>query len=157
MDSSILLELLPQELKSKTGITALSEVTETPIIGLYFSAHWCPPCRGFTPILSEFYKKVNEEKKQIEIIFVSCDRDLKSFNEYYDSMPWLTIPFENEMRDTISEAFGINGIPALLIFDNKGNLIDTDGRNLVQKMKGSGFNKENSEKIIQSWSDKIKK
>ena len=157
MDSSILLELIPQELKSKTGITALSEVIETPIIGLYFSAHWCPPCRGFTPILSEFYKKVNEEKKQIEIIFVSCDRDSKSFDEYYNNMPWLTIPFDNEMRNTISEAFGINGIPALLIFDNKGNLIDTDGRNLVQKMKGSGFNKENSEKIIQSWSDKIKK
>ena len=153
MESSILLELLPQELKSKTGIKALSEITETPIIGLYFSAHWCPPCRIFTPILSEFYKKVNEEKKQIEIIFISCDRDTKSFNEYYDSMPWLTVPFENEMRDTISEAFEINGIPALLIFDNKGNLIDTNGRNTVQKMKGNGFNKENTRKIIQSWSE----
>ena len=148
MESSILLELLPQELKSKTGIKALSEITETPIIGLYFSAHWCPPCRIFTPILSEFYKKVNEEKKQIEIIFISCDRDTKSFNEYYDSMPWLTVPFENEMRDTISEAFEINGIPALLIFDNKGNLIDTNGRNTVQKMKGNGFNKKNTVKMI---------
>ena len=157
MESSILLELLPQELKSKKGIKALSEITETPIIGLYFSAHWCPPCRIFTPILSEFYKKVNEEKKQIEIIFISCDRDTKSFNEYYDSMPWLTVPFENEMRDTISEAFENNGIPALLIFDNKGNLIDTNGRNTVQKMKGNGFNKENTGKIIQSWSEKIKK
>ena len=157
MESSILLELLPQELKSKTGIKALSEITETPIIGLYFSAHWCPPCRIFTPILSEFYKKVNEEKKQIEIIFISCDRDTKSFNEYYDSMPWLTVPFENEMRDTISEAFEINGIPTLLIFDNKGNLIETNGRNTVQKMKGNGFNKENTGKIIQSWSEKIKK
>ena len=153
MESSILLELLPQELKSKTGIKALSEITETPIIGLYFSAHWCPPCRIFTPILSEFYKKVNEEKKQIEIIFISCDRDTKSFNEYYDSMPWLTVPFENEMRDTSSEAFEMNGIPTLLIFDNKGNLIDTNGRNTVQKMKGNGFNKENTGKIIQSWSE----
>ena len=72
-------------------------------------------------------------------------------------MPWLTVPFENEMRDTISEAFEINGIPALLIFDNKGNLIDTNGRNTVQKMKGNGFNKENTGKIIQSWSEKIKK
>jgi thiol-disulfide isomerase/thioredoxin len=23
-------------------------------IGIYFSAHWCPPCRGFTPKLVEF-------------------------------------------------------------------------------------------------------
>ncbi len=20
------------------------------VIGIYFSAHWCPPCRGFTPV-----------------------------------------------------------------------------------------------------------
>ena len=157
MDSSILIQLLPPELKSKNGIEALSEVLESPLIGIYFSAHWCPPCRGFTPVLSEFYKKANEEKKQIEIVFASCDRDLNSFNEYYESMPWVAINFEDEMKDTIAEAFEINGIPALLIFDNKGNLIDTDGRNVVQKMKGSGFNKENSGKIIQSWSDKNKK
>ena len=60
---SILLDLLPQELKSKEGIAALSEVTEAPLIGIYFSAHWCPPCRGFTPVLSEFYKVANQEKK----------------------------------------------------------------------------------------------
>ena len=68
MDSSILLDLLPQELKSKSGIAALSEVTESPIIGLYFSAHWCPPCRGFTPVLSEFYKIVNTKKNKINNI-----------------------------------------------------------------------------------------
>ena len=157
MDSSILLDLLPQELKSKSGITALSEVTESPIIGLYFSAHWCPPCRGFTPVLSEFYKKVNEEKKQIEIIFVSCDRDSKSFDEYYNNMPWLTIPFDNEMRNTISEAFGINGIPALLIFDNKGNMVDQDGRDIVEKNKNSGYTKESADKVIKEWMSKVKK
>ena len=154
---SILLDLLPQELKSKEGIAALSEVTEAPLIGIYFSAHWCPPCRGFTPILSEFYKVANQEKKQIEIVFVSCDRDSKSFNEYYDSMPWIAVPFENEMKDTISEAFGINGIPAFLVFDNKGNLIDQDARTIVQKSKGSGFNKESADKIIEGWNSKIKK
>ena len=26
-------------------------------VGIYFSAHWCPPCRGFTPVLTEFFNK----------------------------------------------------------------------------------------------------
>ena len=25
-------------------------------ICIYFSGHWCPPCRGFTPILKDFYE-----------------------------------------------------------------------------------------------------
>lgn len=33
-----------------------------------------------------------------EVIYVSLDRDCASFNEYYGSMPWYTIPYEDEAR-----------------------------------------------------------
>ena len=26
------------------------------VVVIYFSAHWCPPCRAFTPILKDFYE-----------------------------------------------------------------------------------------------------
>lgn len=26
------------------------------IVLIYFSAHWCPPCRAFTPVLKDFYE-----------------------------------------------------------------------------------------------------
>lgn len=63
--------------------------------GLYFSAHWCPPCRGFTPVLA---KKYEDWKKaganNFEIVFISSDRDEASFNDYFKEMPWLAMDFE---------------------------------------------------------------
>jgi hypothetical protein len=72
-------------------------------------------------------------------------------------MPWVAINFEDEMKDTIAEAFEINGIPALLIFDNKGNMVDQDGRDIVEKNKNSGYTKESADKVIKEWMSKVKK
>ena len=70
---------------------------EGKVVGLYFSAHWCPPCRGFTPKLAEWYTNVTSGllKDKLEIVFVSSDKDEKSFDEYFAEMPWLALPFEN--------------------------------------------------------------
>ena len=43
----------------------VSSVDENCVIGLYFSAHWCPPCRNFTPKLSKFYEEANKNGKVI--------------------------------------------------------------------------------------------
>ena len=32
-------------------------------VALYFSAHWCPPCRGFTPELAKWYKQARDSKQ----------------------------------------------------------------------------------------------
>ncbi len=28
------------------------------LVLFYFSAHWCPPCKHFTPILKDFYEVI---------------------------------------------------------------------------------------------------
>ena len=68
---------------------------EGKVLGLYFSAHWCPPCRGFTPKLAEWYTKLTTGplKDKFEIVFVSSDRDEDSFDSYFDEMPWLALPY----------------------------------------------------------------
>ncbi|CAF3974115.1 unnamed protein product [Rotaria sp. Silwood1] len=61
-------------------------------IGIYFCAHWCSPCRDSTPKLAELYKEAQESAPGFRIVFVSCDRDEESFNNYRAEMPWLTVP-----------------------------------------------------------------
>ena len=65
------------------------------VVGLYFIAHWCPPCREFTPKLAETYTMIKGTGKSFEIVFVSSNRDETAFTSYHKEMPWLTLPFAN--------------------------------------------------------------
>jgi len=51
----------------------------------------CPPCRGFTPVLAEFFDQLEEEDAgALQIVFASSDNDEGSFQEYYGTMPWMS-------------------------------------------------------------------
>ena len=105
---------------------------EGKTVGIYFSAHWCPPCRGFTPVLSEFYKK-HQDKKSFEVIFVSSDRDDASFTDYFKTMPWLALAFKDRnIKEKLCTKYGIRGIPTFILVDgNSGKLITANGRSKV--------------------------
>jgi hypothetical protein len=45
------------------------------------SAHWCGPCRKFTPLLSVCYED-QPDRSEVEVVFVSADHDEEGFNEY---------------------------------------------------------------------------
>jgi nucleoredoxin len=98
------------------GLEELGKGVEGKVIGLYFSAHWCPPCRGFTPKLVEAYKD-HLKAKGLEIVFVSSDRDTASFMEYYKEMPWLAIPQGDARKGKLSKLFGVSGIPSFVLID----------------------------------------
>ena len=100
-------------------------------IGLYFSAHWCPPCRGFTPDLVKAYAE-HLKAKGLEIIFVSSDRDAASFKEYYETMPWLAIPNGDPRKSKLSSLFNVEGIPSFVIVDaSTGETINGNARGKI--------------------------
>lgn len=124
-------EIIKGKLIGKEGAELQWEDCAGKVIGLYFSAHWCGPCRFFTPELVKTYEKMKEDGKNFEFIFISSDRDEESFKSYYDTMPWLALPFKepgDSRKKELSQTFSVNGIPTLIILDENGKEITSNGR-----------------------------
>jgi nucleoredoxin len=101
---------------------------------LYFSAHWCPPCRGFTPVLSETYKQLKSQGKDVEVIFCSLDRTPQEFLSYAQTMPWMRLPFGDSRIQNASSTVGAMFIPTLAIFRaSDGQMIS---QNAVRSVQG---------------------
>lgn len=126
--------LLGAELIDKTGQLhpTAKKLAEADAVGIYFSAHWCPPCRGFTPELAKTYTGMKEAGKKFEIVFVSSDRDEDAFDEYLADQPWLAVPYSaRDIKTKLSKKFKVSGIPTLVIVGGDGELITKEGRDAV--------------------------
>ena len=99
--------LLGSTLETKQGQKPTNEVLAgKDVVALYFSAHWCPPCKGFTPELAKKYAAIKEAGKKFEIVFVSSDRDEGAFKEYFAEMPWLALPYaDRDAKNDLSKSF----------------------------------------------------
>ena len=105
-------------------------------------------CRNFTPLLAEKYKEAAQDEK-IEVVFVSSDKDDEAFRGYFGEMPWLAVSYADRARkNTLSEEFGVKGIPCLVVLDGQtGELVTTEGRGQVNKYFG-GVEENSSTKTM---------
>jgi len=133
--------LLGEKLLSKDGeVDTTSALAGKGAVALYFSGHWCPPCRGFTPQLAEWYTK-DLKAKGLEVIFVSSDKSEGEFKEYFGEQPWLALPYDKrDVKEQLSSKYKVQGIPSVVILDAEGNIITKDGRAaLSSDPKGEEF------------------
>ncbi|GMF10128.1 unnamed protein product [Phytophthora lilii] len=131
-------EQLGAKLQTKDGLQDTDyKLAGKKVVGFYFSAHWCPPCRQFTPFLSAVYDDMIEEHPEFELVFISSDRDPSQYAEYFGEMPFLAMPFEERAANqAMSTKFGVTGIPMLVFVDGEGNVITMDGRSVVANSRG---------------------
>lgn len=110
-------------------------------LGLYFSAHWCPPCKAFTPKFADVYKKCKESGKDFEVIFLSSDSDEDAFKEYFAEMPWLALPYDQrQLKEKLSGHFGVEGIPTLVLLDENMKVITDEATGPIRSDPDTAHN-----------------
>merc|ERR1712232_311952 len=72
-------------------------------------------------MLAEMYDHLTDTYPThgIEIVFVSGDRDEQSFKQYYHTMPWKAIPFDQLqfVKQSLNITYGVRGIPSFVVLD----------------------------------------
>lgn len=127
--------------KDKSEVNADEVLEDALIIGLYFSAHWCPPCRAFTPVLAKAHKKMKEANYKIEIVFVSADNDENAMFEYMNEChgEWYAVPFGSEVTSKLNDKYSISGIPTLVVIKKDGTIVREDGGDDVEESGAKAF------------------
>ena len=142
----------------------MSELVGKNIL-LYFSAHWCPPCRAFTPQLVKTYHEIKAKDDAFEVIFISSDTDQSSFDEYYSSMPWLTLPYGDPRKKHLNRIFKVEGIPTAIAIGPSGRTVTKEARDLISVHGANAYPfteeqlkhlEEQEEEIAKGWPEKLK-
>jgi nucleoredoxin len=97
------------------------------LFAFYFSAHWCQPCRKFTPQLVEYYNRVVAQHPEFEIIFYSFDKSASAMEMYMReaNMPWPAIDFGKlQAKEVLTKNAG-SGIPSLVLVDATGKVLSS--------------------------------
>lgn len=122
-------KLVKLDKKGKMVETHLSKPDDIDYYVLYFSAHWCPPCRKFTP---QFVRQYDMHKKyevpyrnRFEVIFVSNDRSEDKMDAYmkWAHMKWPALSWDSREDSPEITQYSCPGIPCVVVVDRNGRVL----------------------------------
>ena len=93
-----------------------------------FWASWCGPCRGEMPNVVMCYEQFKD--KGFDVVGVSFDKTADSWKAAIKelNMPWHHISDLQGWKCAAAPLYGINSIPANVLVDPQGTIIDLDLR-----------------------------
>uniref|UniRef100_K7GEY8 Nucleoredoxin like 2 n=1 Tax=Pelodiscus sinensis TaxID=13735 RepID=K7GEY8_PELSI len=115
------------------------EVLQNKIVGLYFSAGWCSPCRDFTPLLCDFYTELLEGAQPpapFEIVLPA--QSWLALGPGAQQLIWfkkllLAQPFHDPYKHDLKKKYNITAIPKLVIVKQTGEVITDKGRKQIRE------------------------
>lgn len=92
---------LPAEQRENYGTVTGETALEGKIVGLFFSAAWCPPCLHFLPLLRDVYDQLKVRDSPFEIVFFSLDKNKEEMMEYYKEKHgnWLAAKYDDPLKE----------------------------------------------------------
>jgi thiol-disulfide isomerase/thioredoxin len=106
------------------------------VVLIDFWATWCGPCLRELPNMKKNYEKYHD--RGFEVVGISLDEDRSTLENFLreNELPWPTL-FSDDTKATqaLSDRFGVEGIPAML-------LVGRDGKVITLKARGEDLGKE---------------
>jgi len=108
------------------------------VVLLDFWATWCGPCRAELPNVKKNYEKYHD--KGFEVVGVSLDDDKDKLDEFIASekLPWPILFGSEDSRGwdhPLANYYGITGIPAVILTNQKGEVVSLNARGEVLTKK----------------------
>ncbi len=100
-----------------------------------FWASWCGPCRAEMPNVTACYEKYHA--KGLDIVAISFDTNKEAWLRAINTMnmPWVHLSDLAGWESLGAKTYDIKGIPANILLDGEGNIIDIDLRDYMLEEK----------------------
>lgn len=103
------------------------KVVGTRVFAFYVASISNGPCKKFTPKLVSAYRELKEKYPELEVVFVSNDRDEYNMTEFMRSfgMPWPALKYQ-QMPPQLTGFFG-DYVPWLVLVGDDGRPLSQNG------------------------------
>ncbi len=102
------------------------------VVLIDFWATWCGPCVAELPNVLANYEKYHD--RGFDVVAISLDSDREKVEAFVENrkLPWKTLfsddPEANGWKHPVATQYGIGAIPAVLLVDQKGNVVSLNAR-----------------------------
>lgn len=120
------------------------------VVVFYFSAHWCPPCKQFTPLLAKVYalsagssardgRYTPTPPQPLHVIFVSGDKSEPEMKAYMAESHgrWSYVTFGSPGVQALNAHFNVQGIPSVSVCAPSGAGVVRDARSDIMQCGGN--------------------